>query len=518
MAFRLAKEPLEQVRQFLNGLGVGYQIINNSSDVLVKIIAPKRDSWQIEEKVKALNGQSVDLKDILFFSGTEGRVQLEERLAEVEGKKQLLVAQSKAIITDQVANLSIMWKKLKLNELYSATLGNFNTTKATRVFAGWLPKASINKVLKALTTATNGCFSYNLSSEGAVYDKNGLALAAPTYLKNPAILKPFELLIKTYSVPAYGTIDSTGIVALFFVAMFGFMFADAGQGLIVLLIGLAMAFKGKSMANLGVLLSYCGVSAVVMGVLFGSYFGFPALPPLWFDYHGIVATGEAERLTGSSISNIMDIMGLALKFGLGVIGLSFVFNFINHIRRGKWLELILSRNGLLGAFMYVVGVWAAWHYIDSGYKTIPSPHFLGVALLIPSLLLFLEGPLGYLESRHHGAKARKGLVSEWVLNWLIELLEFYINAMSNTLSFIRVAALGVAHVALMSALYGMGEGLPMAGKIVLYIFTNVLVIGLEGFSAAINSVRLNYYEFFSRFFAGDGRLYSPISLRTGALK
>jgi V/A-type H+-transporting ATPase subunit I len=106
-----------------------------------------------------------------------------------------------------------------------------------------------------------------------------------------------------------------------------------------------------------------------------------------------------------------------------------------------------------------------------------------------------------------------GLLGEWIIHWLIELMEFFINSMSNTLSFIRVAALGIAHVALMSALYGIADKAPnFLVALVVIVLTNVLVIALEGFSAGINSVRLNYYEFFGRYFLGGGTSYSPLSL------
>jgi V/A-type H+-transporting ATPase subunit I len=111
------------------------------------------------------------------------------------------------------------------------------------------------------------------------------------------------------------------------------------------------------------------------------------------------------------------------------------------------------------------------------------------------------------------------------MDWGVELLEIFSRYLSNTLSFMRVAGLGIAHVSLMAAFYeiaamvsrsagpGNGGGTTAAG-IVVIVLGNVLVIVLEGLSAGIQSLRLNYYEFFTKFFHGTGRLYSPISLKS----
>ena len=108
-------------------------------------------------------------------------------------------------------------------------------------------------------------------------------------------------------------------------------------------------------------------------------------------------------------------------------------------------------------------------------------------------------------------------MSQLIINTLIEslitLLEIFSGFLANTLSFMRVAGLGIAHVSLMTAFQDMAD---MTGSIVfstlIIIVGNVLVIVLEGLSAGINSLRLNYYEFFTRFFTGRGFAYEPIGL------
>jgi len=100
------------------------------------------------------------------------------------------------------------------------------------------------------------------------------------------------------------------------------------------------------------------------------------------------------------------------------------------------------------------------------------------------------------------------------MEWFVELLEIFSGYLSNTLSFMRVAGLGIAHVCLMISFFtiaGMTSGI---ASILILILGNILVICLEGLSAGIQALRLNYYEFFTKFFHGTGQLYTPISLNS----
>jgi len=103
------------------------------------------------------------------------------------------------------------------------------------------------------------------------------------------------------------------------------------------------------------------------------------------------------------------------------------------------------------------------------------------------------------------------------MEWIVEMLEIFSGYLANTLSFMRVAGLGIAHVSLMTAFFqiaGMiGNGSYNIGSYFILILGNLLVIVLEGLSSGIQSLRLNYYEFFSKYFSGAGIAYSPVSLK-----
>ena len=105
-----------------------------------------------------------------------------------------------------------------------------------------------------------------------------------------------------------------------------------------------------------------------------------------------------------------------------------------------------------------------------------------------------------------------------IMTWLVDVLEIFTGYLSNTLSFMRVAGLGIAHASLMESFKQLSGLAPGVGGVMIFIFGNLLVIALEGLSAGIQSLRLNYYEFFSRYFTGKGVAYEPVQLSSSSAR
>ncbi len=241
------------------------------------------------------------------------------------------------------------------------------------------------------------------------------------------------------------------------------------------------------------------------------------LPPLWFDYHGVIS-GHA---TEGSIQDIYDILKITIYFGISVISLGLALNWINCIRRKKWFLLIFDKAGLLGGWMYGAGVYVAFYFTGHGFKDLPNTDLLFFLLGLPVIFLLVKPPLEfYLHKRHGGSEEFTPFtIMDFFMEWIVEILEIFSGYLANTLSFMRVAGLGIAHVSLMTAFFTIAEmispnNLFSIGPVLILIAGNLLVIVLEGLSAGIQSLRLNYYEFFSKYFNGTGRAYRPISLKS----
>ena len=346
----------------------------------------------------------------------------------------------------------------------------------------------------------------------------------PVEMTSPKLLRPFERMVNNYSTPEYGSINPTPFTAVAYLAMFALMFADLGQGFVLLLVGLIGKWiysknptkkDGIISRYLCSLLIFLGPASMVGGLLFGSCFGFELLPALWFPFDRVV---EGEPVQGL-VQDIYDILGITIRFGIVVIYLGLILNWINLFRKKRFYELIFDKNGIVGGVMYGLGIWFAWGFVASGYKTFPSAPFFAPILITCLLMIVIKGPIGAVIKARHGEKEGIGrVVIDTIMDFLVEVLEIFSGLLSNTLSFMRVAGLGIAHASLMSAFYQIAA---MPGNIVLQILImilgNVLVIVLEGLSAGIQSLRLNYYEFFTKYFTGHGMAFEPVGLKSRAV-
>jgi V/A-type H+-transporting ATPase subunit I len=445
--------------------------------------------------------------------------ELQSRLRQLDEEN----ANTKAKIVGKVQEarepLEQLWCGLRLHELMGEISSNFSHTRNTTIFSGWVPQSSASELEQAIRNASEQrCVVEWIDAKEMPREE------VPVAVDDVPLLRPFQKLVDNYSVPEYGTINPTPFVAISYLAMFGLMFADAGQGLVILLLGLLLTRHFKThrvvkpsmiSADLAKLFIYLGGASIVTGIIFGSYFGRPWLPPLWFDYHGVVVGHEGSG------RDVYTILGITIWFGIIVIGTGLLLNWINLIRKKDWFHLFLDKNGIIGGWLFGCGVWAAFSFVGSGYSELPQGPFLPLAFGVPLAILLTKVPIHrVLEKRHGQFVEEKGvgsLILDAVLEWIVDVLEIFSGFLSNTLSFMRVAGLGIAHVSLMSAFAQIAElaGGGIAGLIVA-ILGNAMVIALEGLSAGIQALRLNYYEFFTKYFTGRGLLYNPISLRSHA--
>lgn len=437
---------------------------------------------------------------------------LKKRLEEVQTRQDELKYDVETVIGNEKQHIKDLWTQLRVAETYSAIQQRFNKTERTFVFSGWIAEKMKKKVSDGIFKACNGDCYIELTSAAEAVEEEGLV--PPVLLETPKLLKPFETVITNFAVPAYGTINPSYIVALTFMLMFGLMFGDVGHGAVVLLagiIGTITARKKRKPDYIYNLMCYCGLSAVFFGVMFGSYFGYSWLPAVWFNYHGAVVGHNASGM----VQSLMQILALSAWLGVGMISLGIFFFFYNCICCKKWLELLTDKSGLAGAVFYWGGVACAYFFMtDGSFARIPG-WVLALCFGLPTAAFFVRL---VIHSVKEEGRFRISSLPMLVMELLIEILEVFSGYLANTLSFLRVAGLGIAHVSLMQAFFtladmvGSDSALKAAASVFLIILGNVLVIALEGLSAWIQTVRLHYYEFFNKFLMGGGIAFRPISL------
>ncbi|MCL2295093.1 MAG: ATPase V [Spirochaetes bacterium] len=482
------------------------------------LITMKRDSVLVDKILQSFSWEKIEYSDSINKLDANTLSEIDRRIDKLKAKQDEASQSVAELVFLKKQQLDDMWANLRMNELFYRMQSFYCRTSRTMIFSGWLPASKRKTVDAEIRSITKGKCYLEWSEPKNIENNN---LEIPVKMENPKLLSPFEMLVKNYAIPKYGTVDPTPIVALTYLAMFGLMFGDVGHGFVLVLIGvIGTVFTAKS-ENKGVnkicqLMIWCGGAAMISGVLFGSYFGYSWFPPLWFYYHGIVVGYPGTGF----VQSVYDILFITICFGIIVIGLGLVINWINCIATKSWFRLFLDKGGLLGAWMYGGGVYTAFYFAGSGYSQLPDTTLLFILLGIPAVLFMLKPPIEfYLHSKSgYAAKFSFAALIKFGMDWFVEMLEIFSGYLANTLSFMRVAGLGIAHVSIMVAFDQMArmttpDGSFNAWSILILVLGNIVVIGLKGLVAGIQSVRLNYYEFFSKYFSGTGEAYAPISLK-----
>ncbi len=476
----------------------------------------RRDVSQVDpllEKFGWVESSDVELQK-KAISLIKGRLEAEHQKA-LKSRTEVEQAVD-AVVKQQQSQLFAIWSNLRLNELCDQIRSYFAYTRNTTLFSGWVPSDQADQVRSAIMEASEGQCVIEWTNATEVPRQE-----VPVAIASPKALKPFQNIVNNYSTPEYGTVNPTIFVMIAYLSMFGLMFADVGQGFVLLLVGLlgSRSYKknplkpdGMLSRNITSLLVYLGLSSMVFGALFGSYFGLGLFPALWFNYEAAVA-GHAE---GSLIHDVYGILGITIKFGIIIIYTGLVLNWVNLIRKRSYLTLLLDKNGLVGGLLFAVGLYMGFGFVENGYREFPQTSWVAPVVTVSLILLFARGFLSYfLSVRKGGPKHEPGkLILDSVMEWLVDVLEIFTGYLSNTLSFMRVAGLGIAHASLMESFKMLSSLVDGFGGIAIFILGNVLVIVLEGLSAGIQSLRLNYYEFFSRYFTGKGIAYEPVGLNS----
>jgi V/A-type H+-transporting ATPase subunit I len=325
----------------------------------------------------------------------------------------------------------------------------------------------------------------------------------PTLLKNGWFARPFELYIDMYGLPAYDDFDPTLFVAVTYCILFGIMFGDLGQGLILVLLGLIMEAKGKG--RLWGIIGRVGITSMVFGFLFGSVFGYEdALNPI----HQSLFHVREKLFDVMSNSNTMPLLLGAMGIGAVLILTTMVMNIINNARHKRWGEVLFSQNGVAGFLFYGFLLVCMAKVLISGDRSLLTPAFIIPFLAVPAVCFLLKEPLSNLLSGK-GMKPNEtwgGYITESIF----EVLEIILSFVTNSMSYLRVGGFVLSHAGMMVVVMTLVK-MTGSGGIVTLIIGNLFVMILEGMIVGIQALRLEYYEMFSRYYTGGGKKYQALT-------
>ncbi|MCW8932663.1 MAG: hypothetical protein OQL19_20810 [Gammaproteobacteria bacterium] len=300
----------------------------------------------------------------------------------------------------------------------------------------------------------------------------------PSVVNQSTIIKPFIKLIKHYGIPRYNELDPSWFFTLSYILMFGMMFGDIGHGLCFM--GLAVLLLRK-LPEFSMFLLFIGLSSVLFGFLYGSFFCYEhVFDAIWM----------------TPLSDPILMLEMAFWWGVGFIVLLNLFSIYNRFSAKKIRQAMMDGQGLSGLFLYLSMIWLGYQFISDDYK---SSYWLLV--MIPLIMIGVNKWFDSDET--HG---------ERLLIIIIESYELMINYLANTISFLRLAAFSLNHVALAITVFTLADMLEGHAHWLVIVFGNLFILLLEGAVVAIQTLRLEYYEGFSRFFYADGFLFEPLNL------
>ncbi len=316
----------------------------------------------------------------------------------------------------------------------------------------------------------------------------------PTLLRSRRVSGRFRMLVDTYGSARYSDVDPTPFAAASFVLMFGMMFGDVGHGLVLAALGLALrrtrAPRLQGVRRLWAFPVAGGLMAALFGLLYGEAFGPTGLPALWL----------------APLDDPVRLLAAALGVGAVLLAGGYAIGVVNRWREAGARAALLAPSGIAGLVLFGGGgMLALGAYLGAGALTLA-----GTALAVGGLALLLAGFL-----------AEAGVGGAAVAQALVELLDAVVRVGANLISFTRLAAFGLMHAALSSvvldgarALWGVGLLGVVAGAL-LFAVGNVAAFALEALVAGVQAMRLEYYELFSRVFAGEGEPFRPWRIPMG---
>lgn len=489
-----------------------FELKRDAKDAVVWLLGSKNNSDELERAAKSAFLNPLTLPE--EFSGTPQQVVEKTRKAIEESKQKgfELETQLSKLGGAHKAELQKLWWGAHVSRLMADAIARFGQLRHTYVVVGWVPSADMKLLSERLKQA-----SKEILIEAVPADRTGHHEHVPVALLNNKWLKPIQDLVTTYGRPSYGELDPTILVALTFPILYGAMFGDLGQGLVMMLVGYLSHKKifMKGLSSLGLLLVYCGFFAAIFGALYGSIFGFEGhLIEEYLHFH-------FEPLWISPLENILTVLGFAIDAGIVLLLLGYLLSLFNMIRSRDWAHFWFGHTGVVSLVFFIsflallggfLGSTAIAPRIAVAINKLPLP--FGLLAMVFGLGIMFSGFLRNLAEGHRPLIEGKGIggFAMFLVQSFMDLFESVISMLSNTLSFVRVGAFAVAHGGLSLAFFSLAGEEPDLGFWITLIIGNIFIIGFEGLIVYIQTMRLHYYEILGKFFHGGGMRFEPLRL------
>ena len=362
------------------------------------------------------------------------------------------------------------------------------------VLTGYVPKRDMER----FTSLTDKLGSV------AVVDKpaeNTNEQKVPIKLRNNRFERPFSMFVEMYGLPTYGGFNPTTLVAITYTLMFGIMFGDLGQGLLISIIGFII--QKKTGNKLGGILGRVGISSAFFGLMYGSVFGFEELLDPVYKWVGL------PHKPVEVMESTLPILLGAICIGVVIIIVSIIINICESFRHKDMTEAVFGCNGIAGLVFFCSLLAGIGCSMIGGVNLFTMPYVLGL-IVLPVVLMYFREPLGALLS---GKKFHlEGGIGDFIASNFFEVFEFLLGYATNTLSFVRIGGFIFSHAGMMSVVMLLSKSVSAGASPIVIIIGNLFVMGMEGLIVGIQVLRLEFYEVFSRFYDGNGEAFEPVAV------
>jgi len=468
----------------------------------VSIAVPGKQSAEVEKIVKAHHAEIFSIPKDMPHNAKDALKEVKDRLKDSADKEKAISESLSKLGKENKTSLST-WKENAENilALLNAEKKMLQSGRLVTI-KGFAPKKNMVALKEKV---------HSLLGEKAIVLQEDPAKVEdiPTKISNNRFVKPFEVITKLYGLPNYGEVDPTPYMAISFPILFGLMFGDMGHGLILLVGGFTVGMlvkKNQGIKDMAYILAMCGFAATIAGALFGECFGKELFPPLWF--------------RPFAVTNVFSFLVFALIIGVIQIVSGLTLEMVNFVLKHDLVDAVLTSIPKMA--FYLGGV-----YIVLVYKLNFGAWFSGPVLLliVPFIFVVFAKP-AYTAARKMSMHTAVALSEDTGIELpsekpeplgqrIFESGDMVTRLLSNSISYARILALLMAHWALLLVTYTVaaliggptGFGLIISGIII--IGGNMFVIAFEGLIVFIHALRLHFYEWFSKFYAGNGKEFQP---------